>query len=282
MRRVNSRALGLEIAVDLARFLTGREHLHYGLWEDGLEVSVRNLLTAQEAYCDRLLAMFPPYKSLRVLDIGGGTGELARRMFEIGHEVEIVVPDEFLAMRCRQNADRSVRVHQTVFEQFATSRRFDICLFAESLQYINLSVALENAIEHLSPGGEILVGDCFRVGSGIAPSGERAAGGGHPLAALRDELERLSLAVVQEEDVTTEAAPSIELERQFYVLVNSIVARIEQMMRQDYPMSRWALGRVLNRKLIGKLNRRLTDKERSVDQFCHHNRYLFLKLKPYL
>ena len=278
---MNSRTLGLEIAVDLARFLTGREHLHYGLWGDGLEVSVSNLLSAQEAYCDRILAMFPPFSSLRVLDIGGGTGELAKRMTELGHEVEIVVPDEFLATRCRQKADPSVRVHQMKFERFATDRRFDVCLFAESLQYINLSTALENAIGHLSPDGEILVGDCFRVGSGIAPSGKKAAGGGHSLAAFRGELERLSLVVLQEEDVTLEAAPSIELERQFYVLVNSVVSRLELMMRQDYPISHWILGRLLSRQLIGKLNRRFTGGERSIDQFCQHNRYLFLKLKRY-
>jgi len=70
--RIDTRAVGLEAGCALARWLTGKEHMHYGLWA-GLEPVAANLGAAQEAYSQRLLSLFPEGK-LRILDIGGGAG----------------------------------------------------------------------------------------------------------------------------------------------------------------------------------------------------------------
>ncbi|MCY4541941.1 MAG: class I SAM-dependent methyltransferase [Rhodobacteraceae bacterium] len=275
---MNTQSLGLELAVDLARFLTGREHLHYGLWLDGMEVSVSNLLAAQDAYNERILSMFPQAEGLRVLDIGGGTGEFAKGLVQGGRQVEIVVPDEYLANRCRENAGPTVPVHGTTFEDFTCDRQFDVCLFAESLQYIDLRTALNKATELLTSNGVIIVGDCFRISDGVAASGERAIGGGHPLEAFRNEIARLSLSTLREEDVTAEVAQSIELERQFYEVVGGMASKIDSALRENYPLSHWFLSRFMSRKLVGKLKRRISNDERSVEEFCRHNCYLMVLL----
>ena len=48
-----SRLVGLDIALKVSSFVTGKEHLHYGLWEK-LDVTLENLGKAQEAYTNLL------------------------------------------------------------------------------------------------------------------------------------------------------------------------------------------------------------------------------------
>ena len=47
-KKESSRLVGLDIALKVSGFVTGKEHLHYGLW-DKLEVNLDNLGKAQEA-----------------------------------------------------------------------------------------------------------------------------------------------------------------------------------------------------------------------------------------
>jgi len=72
----SSRELGLDLAAIAARYLFGTDHLHYGLWTEGLPVHMNNLLKAQEQYADMLLATIPE-GTKTILDVGTGTGILA-------------------------------------------------------------------------------------------------------------------------------------------------------------------------------------------------------------
>ena len=282
--RIDTRSLGLDLGTGLMRFLTGREILHYGLWENGLEVCAANLRTAQEAYTERLFRMLPPGK-LTILDIGGGTGETARDLLELGHDVEIVVPSEVLAERCSANAGPDARVHCVHFEGFESDRRFDVCLFSESFQYIAVDTALDNAAAHLADGGEILIADCFRseaFGHDVTEHG--LVGGGHDLAAFRRELESRKLGIAFEEDVTELVAPSVELEQQFFNMIGSAALRIDRDLRLAFPKLRW-LAAVVLRKMLGerrrtRLERRLLESHRTAEAFCRYNRYLMLKVRP--
>ena len=98
--KLDTQAIGLDTALALSRWLTGTEHLHYGLWT-GLQVCAANVGRAQDAYSVKLFAMLPQRDNLRILDIGGGSGETAKKLIALGHRVEIVVPSAFLAERCR-------------------------------------------------------------------------------------------------------------------------------------------------------------------------------------
>ena len=137
--KIDTQAIGLDTGLALARWLTGKEHLHYGLWT-GLDVSAGNIGPAQEAYSTRLFSLLPARANLRILDIGGGAGETAKKLIFLGHRVEIVVPSAFLASRCRLNAPGAV-VHQCYFEELNTDGGFDLCLFSESFQYIPLAIS---------------------------------------------------------------------------------------------------------------------------------------------
>ena len=282
--RVDTRSLGLDLGTGLMRFLTGREILHYGLWENGLEVCAANLRIAQEAYTERLFRMLPPGE-LTILDIGGGTGETASDLLGLGHDVEIVVPSKVLAERCLANAGPNAKVHCVPFEGFGSDRRFDICLFSESFQYIAVDAALDNAAAHLADGGEILIADCFRseaFGRDFTEHG--LVGGGHDLAAFRRELKSRMLEIAFEDDITELVAPSVELEQQFFNMIGNAALRIDRDLRVAFPRLRWLAAATL-RRLLGarrrmRLERRLLGDHRNAEAFCRYNRYLMLKIRP--
>jgi SAM-dependent methyltransferase len=158
--KIDTRAVGLDVGLAFIRWLTGAENLHYGLWT-GLEVTAGNLRAAQDAYTVKLFGYLPAGR-LRILDIGGGAGETARKLLALGHEVEIVVPSAFLAARCRETA-RGAVVHETTFEAFQGTGPYDLCLFSESFQYIPLAESLPKCARLLVPGGQVLIADCFRT-----------------------------------------------------------------------------------------------------------------------
>ncbi len=283
-RRIDSRAVGLDIALAAARFLTGRENLHYGLWE-GLEVNAGNLGRAQEAYTERLFAFagLDDGRPRRILDIGGGAGETARKLLALGHEVEIVIPSEVLAARCRENAP-AARVHECRFEDFASDERFDICLFSESFQYIPPRIALEKAAALLTEGGEIVISDCFRSPDYRKENEEVVVGGGHRIERYREALVDLGLEVLAEEDITRAVAPSVEIEQDFYNVVGFAISRIDRELRERKPWLRRSLAALLrlfiDERRRRRLDQRLNHRTRTAENFTRNNIYLMTRLRP--
>jgi MPBQ/MSBQ methyltransferase len=283
--KIDTRAVGLDVGLAFIRWLTGAENLHYGLWT-GLEVTAGNLKAAQEAYTAKLFGYLPraqPEGRLRILDIGGGAGETARKLLALGHEVTIVVPSPFLARRCRENAPGAV-VHECMFEDFAGAGPFDLCLFSESFQYIPVAESLPKCAELLAPGGQVLIADCFRTDAykGRSTHGPQP-GGGHGLAAFRAALAGSAFKIAEEEDITEAVAPSIDLEQQLFNVIGHGVTRVSDEIRAKKPGAHWTLSRFiglfLSKKRRANLMRRLTGTERNADAFRHFNRYLILRLE---
>lgn len=277
---LDTRAIGLDVGLGFVRWLTGAENLHYGLWT-GLDVSAGNLGAAQAAYTDKLFGLLPPGR-LRILDIGGGAGETARKLIALGHAVDIVVPSALLAARCRANAPEA-RVHEMTFEAFDSTDRFDLCLFSESFQYIPLDVALPKALGLLDPGGHVLIADCFRSET-FAPDGKvRIAGGGHRIASFREAVDALPVEVLHDEDITDAVAPSIDLEQALFHVVGHAITRVDEELAAKRPKTRWLLVRALRTFVSDRRRRRLDHRlrgnERTAEVFRANNRYLMVKLR---
>lgn len=283
-RKIDTRAIGLDVALDVARFLTGKENLHYGLWRDGLDVCAANLGPAQEAYTAHLFRQLPAGKGLRILDIGGGAGETARKLCDMGHEVEIVIPSPLLAEHCRSNTGGRAKVHECRFEDFEGTGPFDLCLFSESFQYIDLATALDKSRALLAPGGAILIADCFRTEEYTAANAKTAVGGGHRLSRFRAFLEARGLTPVHEEDITADVAPSVELEQAFYNIIGNGVTRVDQALAESRPALRWIVHRVFglffNARRRRRLAQRFLEHTRTAETFQRFNRYLIVKLVP--
>lgn len=280
--RIDTRAVGLEAGCALARWLTGKEHMHYGLWA-GLEPVAANLGAAQDAYSKRLFSLFPEGR-LRILDIGGGAGETAKRLIGMGHSVEIVVPSAFLASRCRENAPEAV-VHEAMFEEARVTGPFDLCLFSESFQYIRLADSLPRVKGLLAPGGAIVIGDVFRRDGGPwVGNPKRVVGGGHLLSRFREAVAREGLVIEAEDDVTDEVAPSIDLEQAFFNVLGVGLSGMDRELRAHRPWLRrltvGVLGRLMGERRRASLVARLVAKDRTAEAFRASNHYLLMRLRP--
>lgn len=278
--KIDSKAVGLDVGLALIRWLTGAENLHYGLWT-GLDVTAGNLRAAQDAYTAQLFSELPP-GVLRILDIGGGAGETAKKLIALGHTVEIVVPSSYLAERCRQNAPEAV-VHECTFQDYTGKGPFDLCLFSESFQYIPIMDSLPKCADLLTPDGHVLIADCFRTDAylGRAEHGPQP-GGGHRLSSFRAALLSNPFEIVAEHDITEAVAPSIDLEQGFYNVCGLGVTRTASEIKSKKPLVNWLLTRVvrlfLSRKRRENLMQRLNGNDRNSTAFQTYNTYVIAKL----
>ena len=281
--KFDSRSVGLDIGLTFSRWLTGKENLHYGMW-DGLDISAGNVGPAQEAYTVKLFKLLP-YGPLRILDIGGGAGETAKKLIALGHQVEIVVPSAFLAERCQANAPEA-RVHEAMFEDADLTGPFDLCLFSESFQYIPLDQGISKCLPLLKSSGHILIADCFRS-EGFAPDRVQATvGGGHPIQKFRDFLATQPVEKMFEEDITQSVAPSIDVEQGMFNVVGYGVGRVDAQLADQRPKTRsliqWVIRRVISPRKRARLDQRLNQKTRTAAHFTANNTYLMVKLQKIL
>ncbi|HVK06145.1 MAG TPA: class I SAM-dependent methyltransferase [Armatimonadaceae bacterium] len=239
-RRVTStRELGLDLAHIAARHLFKTDHLHYGYWPADLPVDLANLRRAQENYTDYLVAHLPAGVRT-ILDVGSGTGALARRLIDSGYAVDCVSPSISQTERVRTLlGDDAGCIYESTYEALRTDKRYDLILFSESFQYIPLGDSIRISCGLLHPGGHLLICDYFRN-----ETPDRGPfGGGHSLKSFRREVAAHPLCAVAEEEITDRITPNLDLTADF---VNEVVApsrqRILRHLTLRYPtLSRIAL-----------------------------------------
>ena len=281
-----SRLVGLDIALKVSSFVTGKEHLHYGLWEK-LDVTLENLGKAQEAYTNLLFKYLPKkesQKKLEILDIGGGAGENAKKLIERGHRVTIIVPSKILAEHAKINTNKKAEILITTFEDYIPKyNSFDLCLFAESFQYIPIKTALKKASILLKNNGEILIADCFRSDKkqiGII----RQPGGGASLKSMEKELEIQKFKILVRKEITKLVAPSVELEQKFYNTLGFSINRIVTSLNVNRPITLKFLKIIykifFSKRRRKRLEKRLFENTRTADSFIKYNHYMIYKLKP--
>ena len=281
-----SRLVGLDIALKVSSFVTGKEHLHYGLWEK-LDVTLENLGKAQEAYTNLLFKYLPkkePQKKLEILDIGGGAGENAKKLIERGHRVTIIVPSKILAEHAKKNTNNKAEILITTFEDYIPKyNSFDLCLFAESFQYIPIKTALKKASILLKNNGEILIADCFRSDKkqiGII----RQPGGGASLKSMEKELEIQKFKILVRKEITKLVAPSVELEQKFYNTLGFSINRIVTSLNVNRPITLKFLKIIykifFSKRRRKRLEKRLFENTRTADSFIKYNHYMIYKLRP--
>jgi 2-polyprenyl-3-methyl-5-hydroxy-6-metoxy-1,4-benzoquinol methylase len=254
--------------------------LHYGLWLPGETPSMPKLREAQERYVDKLVALLPPVPA-SVLDIGGGTGAMAGRLHSLGYDVEMLTPSEVQVGLAREALGDTVKVHLSRLEEFSTDRKFDVCLFSESFQYMPMSMSLPKAKAMLKPGGRVVIADCFRSENF---KGGRQIGGGHRFINLPMRADEEGFRITSDEDVTAMAAGTILLDQRVYQeVISPIVADLGASVRSRSALLHWLIGAVY-RLFVRKTEReriadRLKAEHRTPERFIEMNTYRFLKLE---
>jgi SAM-dependent methyltransferase len=269
-----SRDIGLEAGLLLARYLLNTDNLHYGFWTDDLPLTLFNLPAAQEKYTSFLLSHVPR-DARAVLDVGCGAGVTANALLQRGCDVECVAPESALLDCARQRLGERAVIHAGKFEDFSTTRKFDLVLFSESFQYIAFDRALPHALELLEPGGHVLICDFFKVqGMKGGP-----IGGGHKLHEFRKQVLSQRAEMVQDIDITRHTAPNLDLVDDFMKRVGK--PGYEMLMEHAagaYP-TLTRLGRWWFREKLARLERRYFSGTRNAATFAQYKSYRLMLLR---
>ena len=274
--KVDSKEVGLVAGLNLFHFFLGSRDLHYGLWQDDLEVCIQNLPQAQKRYSDFLLSHIPDGVK-RVLDVGCGAGGVATELLARGYQVEGVSPSPLLSEAARQQAGADFKIHQGRFEDvsFEDDEKFDLVMFSESFQYINLDTVLLDAQQRLRPGGYVLICDFFKTNE----PGRSVIGGGHPIDKFRAALQASGLELLEDKDITRETAPNLDIVDQMgRELLLPTFKLIGYAFSSNHPWLAKILRWKYDRK-IRKIHRKYLSGERNSESFARYKVYRLLLLR---
>ena len=250
IKKVTPNEIGLEIGLVLSRFFFNTEHLHFGFWPDALSVKIGNLEKAQDLHSNQILSSIPGDVKT-ILDVGSGSGGLAEKLVGNGYKVECVSPSDYLSDAIEEKLKSSVVVHRSTFEKFESQKEYDLILFSESFQYVNINKTLEKLPGIIKHKGHLLICDFFRQpGTGTKP-----LGGGHDWQVFQNNLEDHDFTIVEDIDITKETARTYDLINQ---ILNEVAGPVRDLsakyLDSHYPKGMRLLKWYFDKK-IRRMNR---------------------------
>lgn len=190
--------------------LTDSPYLHYGYWEPipaAEDLTIAKFGVAQAAYSAKLLG-FMPEGIKTVLDVGCGIGGNAAYLLERGFDVEGLAPDPFQQERFLKLTQNRAIFHLSQFETFTATHPYDLVLLSESSQYMAAIDIAQCAAAALNPGGYLLLADMMRSDAHYT---EGIFSNCHVVLDLHSALEQAGFILVKAEDISAQAAPTIDL-----------------------------------------------------------------------
>jgi SAM-dependent methyltransferase len=271
--KLSSRDLGLELASVCGRHFLKLEHLHYGFWPDGLQVDIANLRTAQDNYTDFLVSHIPDGVET-ILDVGCGTGGTAKRLVDLGYKVDCVSPSPFLAGKVRSILPDS-KIFECPYEMLQTNAKYDLIMFSESFQYINIEKSLQQTSALLNSDGYLLICDVFKKDI----TAKNVMGGGHKLAKFYHLIADFPFCSVTDLDITDQTAPSLDiLDDAMKNVVAPLIDSGLGFLSARYPFT-LKLLRWKYKKQINKVYEKYCNGRRTSDDFKKFKTYKLLLFK---
>ena len=202
---------GYDVELQLYTQVLKLESLHWGYWKDIKELNVENLKKAQGAYTTKLLSLVP--KGVKnVLDVGAGIGDNAIRFAQKGYRVTALTPEpnQIKVFKDLSKKHKNISYIQSRYEDFISSKQFDLILMSESSNYFPLKSGLEQTAKYLKPGGYLLLAGLFRKNrSKVFPTW-------NVISDFEKQAAGVGLKVRIKEDISNDTAPSMQLGYDFY------------------------------------------------------------------
>lgn len=269
--------------------LLGLDHLHYGYWDKEDPISLGGLVRAQEKYTSLLLAtideQLKSIESPHILDVGCGTGAMLCRLLEKGYRVDGVSPSDYLVSIIKkrlakvEKADHknATRIFHSTFEAMpADKQEYDLILFSESFQYLNLRQAYPVLKAIVKPKGKIVICDVFKLTTERDPG---LFGGGHLLSRFYDDLPKWGLRIVKDQDITPNMSPSIELlDKLMRERGTPALETLDQFLAARNPLT-YGLARLVFRSQWKKLQQKYFAGHRTKSNFERYKCYRLLVLE---
>jgi SAM-dependent methyltransferase len=275
VKKIDSKEVGLELGLVIFRFFLKSDHLHYGLFTEGLQADVADLKEAQERYTAMLMDLIPE-GAKTILDVGCGSGATAKKLLDAGYEVECVSPGKILTAQVRKLLGKDVVIYQSKFEALSAEKKYDVVLFSESFQYIPMDNSVSGALARLNPGGRIIVADFFKRDV----PGKSPLGGGHNYKEWQEKLAKMPVQVSYERDITEETAPTLDIVHQFsnevlFPVWQSVFALAEDRYPKALKFIKWRF-----RKKLEKLENKHFTGQRNAETFKQFKKYMVYVLQP--
>ncbi len=210
-----------ELGLALGQQLLGIQDLHYGLWDDDLELNFSNLAVAQRRFANLIASELPDpaVNETHILDVGCGTGHILSLLTQQGYQVDAVSPSHFLIELVKQRLadlpDSTSKVFESKFEDFPEQiyqQYYDVILFNESFNEISMSMAISKVQRLLKPGGLIIICDSFLASTSHVHTDTTIK---HELQDFYRQIDRSPFSLLRDDDITQYVVPTIELVDEF-------------------------------------------------------------------
>lgn len=269
-----SRNIGLEVGAICSKYFLKSQYLHYGYWTDDLEIDIANLPAALENYANFLVSHIPD--GIRtILDVGCGLGGVAKKLVQMGYQVDCVSPNTFFSEQTREFLEDKSHVFECLYEELQTENRYDLILFSESFQYIAIEGAIKKSLGLLNSQGYLLICDFFKKNA----EGKGPLSGGHPLNKFYAVISKYPFALVKDLDITDATMPTLDIANDITqkVIVPSINLG-QQLLENRYPLASKCIKR-LYRKKLQKINKKYFSGDRTGENFRKFKSYRLILYK---
>jgi SAM-dependent methyltransferase len=273
-RKVDSKEVGLEVGLILFKYFLNTEYLHYGYFSNGLATEVQNLAQAQINYAEFLKGNIPS-GTKTILDVGCGSGRFALELSNSGYQLDCVSPGTILTDHARTLLGNKCHIFNCKFEDVVTDKKYDMIMFSESFQYINMDASFTNALKFLNPGGHIMICDFFKTD----PENKSMLGGGHHYHEYVEIVKKYPVTLVTEKDITKETAPTIDLVNRLSTEVIHPIYKLLFLLLEDRYAWVAKLIRWKYKKKLEKMEKKHFRGERNGANFMKYKKYMFYLYK---
>jgi SAM-dependent methyltransferase len=262
-----------DIALNLGIKLLELKHLHYGYFEKSQLAVFQNLSSAQDRYVEFLLSHIPAGVK-KIVDVGCGTGEVAKLLLDKGYEVICIAPDEFLIEKTKEKTGNRATYFQDLYENIADipAHSQDLILMSESCQYIKPDPGWEQNKRILKTGGYLLVCDFFKMKPIDNPAVSKS---GQPYDNFIQRSKDNKFQLLVEKNITENIAPTMDI---FQKLIDDKIFPIAdaflELLKRRFPIINKIIHFFFGKKIA--IARERYSKQDS-KTFCEYKNYfLFL------